>query len=139
MARIWLPSRWENRPCSFRYSPTGRPFGITVSAYFLPFSISNSGKIFVSTARREILTESSEGNFQPGGQEDRMWMNRSPFVSLAFRIFRRKSSGKAGLAVAAYGIRWAAMISMMSFFGVSLNTGLGVVVVQLRKGVAELL
>ncbi len=60
--------RWLKRPCILRYSLTGRPLGWTVRVYCLPFSISKSGKTLVSTARRAIFNENSEGNFQPGGQ-----------------------------------------------------------------------
>ena len=51
-------------------------------------------------------------------------------MSLAFFIFLKKSSGWETLAVAMYGMRCAAMMATMSFFGLVLKCLTGVVVVQ---------
>ena len=72
------------------------------------------------------------------GYTDNRWRNRiPPLVAKAVRTFRDRSSGYATVAVAAYGIRWAAMIPMMSFLGRGSGRSLGVVVVQVPVGVAE--
>ena len=80
---------------------------------------------------------SSEFIFQPGGHAESRCMNLVPFIFLALRNFLSMSSGKAGVAVAAYGIECAAMISIMFFLGLASGRSMGVVVVQAPTGVED--
>ena len=64
-------------------------------------------------------------------------MNRVPRISFAFFIFSIRSTGCATDVVAAYGIRCAAMIEMMSFLGCDFGCSRGEVVVHAPQGVPE--
>ncbi len=66
-----------------------------------------------------------------------MCRNLIPRIAFALRTLSRRSTGYAGLAVAAYGILCAAMIARMSFFFVDCGCAAGVVVVQAPHGVAD--
>ena len=72
---------------------------------------------------------------QPGTHGQVTLMKRVPEIPRARANLRARSSGWEGEAVAAYGIAWAARISIMSFLRVALPRG--VEAVRAPHGVAE--
>src|SRR3990172_9126550 len=108
---------------------------------YRPDSISYSGNVFVSVARRPRAIVCSAEYPQPGGQGANAWKNRGPRIAFAFSTFRTKSSGNAMFTVAAYAGSCAATIPMMSFlispFPLDVRVT-GVVVVRAPRGVAPL-
>ena len=64
-----------------------------VKRHLEPPSTSIRGKIRWRTAMRARWIDSSSENFQPGGQGERIWMNRVPRTSFAFVTFLTRSSG----------------------------------------------
>lgn len=108
-------NKCAKRFCPFRKVSIGlRSFGLMFN-FHLPFSTSNNGQKFVSTASFSMSSPFSGGVFQLVGHVTKTFKNAGPFVSKAFLAFFCKSKICEGEHWATYGMSWAIIISARGF------------------------